>query len=75
MGQACWYGLRAWIEAGFKLTKRGGWQWQRTKMEDPRRASRLWLAIAVATLWVLAVGGEAEAQAQLGLPAGVPPSS
>lgn len=24
-GEACWYGLRAWIEQGFKITKRGGW--------------------------------------------------
>src|SRR5216683_2479946 len=29
---ACWYGLRAWIEQGFKITKRAGWQWQRTHM-------------------------------------------
>lgn len=57
---ACWYGLRAWIEQGFKITKRGGWQWQRTRMTDPERAARLWLAVAVATLWLLSVGGEAE---------------
>jgi hypothetical protein len=49
-GEACWYGLRAWIEQGFKITKRGGWQWQRTRMSDPQRAARLWLAVAVATL-------------------------
>ena len=29
-------------------------------MEDPQRAERLWLAIAVATLWLLRVGGSAE---------------
>jgi hypothetical protein len=58
--EACWYGLRAWIEQGFKITKRGGWQWQRTRMTDPERAARLWLAVAVATLWVLSVGGAAE---------------
>ena len=58
---AGWYGLRAWIEQGFKLTKRGGWQWQRTRMTDPARASRLWLAVAVATLWLVRVGGAAEA--------------
>jgi hypothetical protein len=57
----CWYSLRAWIECGFKDTKRGGWQWQQTKITDPERAARLWLAIAVATLWVLSVGGEADA--------------
>jgi hypothetical protein len=59
-GDACWYGLRAWIEQGFKMTKRGGWQWQRTRMTDPQRAARLWLAVAVATLWLLSVGGMAE---------------
>lgn len=59
-GEACWYGLRAWIEQGFKITKRGGWQWQRTRMSDPQRAARLWLAVAVATLWLLSVGGAAE---------------
>jgi hypothetical protein len=59
-GKACWYGLRAWIEQGFKITKRGGWQWHRTRMSDPQRAARLWLAVAVATLWLLSVGGAAE---------------
>ena len=29
-------------------------------MSDPHRAARLWLAVAVATLWLLSVGGEAE---------------
>jgi len=56
-----WYGLRAWIEQGFKVTKRGGWQWQRTRMIHPDRAARLWLAIAVATLWLVSVGGAADA--------------
>jgi Transposase DDE domain len=58
---ACWYGLRAWIEQGFKITKRAGWQWQRTRMTRPDRAARLWLAVAVATLWLLSVRGEADA--------------
>jgi len=58
---AGWYGLRAWIELGFKLTKRAGWQWQRTQMTDPDRAARLWLVVAVATLWLVRVGGEADA--------------
>jgi hypothetical protein len=56
-----WYGLRPWIECGFKDTKRGGWQWQQTQITDPDRAMRFWLAIAVATLWVVSVGGEADA--------------
>jgi hypothetical protein len=58
-GDASWYGLRGWIEQGFKDSKRGGWQWQHTRMEDPERAERLWLAIAVTTLWLLRVGGSA----------------
>ena len=55
-----WYGLRAWIECGFKDAKRGGWHWEQTKMRDPRRAERLWLAMALATLWVVSVGCQAE---------------
>ena len=69
-----WYGLRAWIECGYKDSKRGGWQWHQTKMTDPARAERLWLVIAVATLWVVSVGCQAEAQlpaaALADLPAG-----
>ena len=30
-------------------------------MVDPQRAERLWLAIAVATLWAVSVGGEVDA--------------
>jgi hypothetical protein len=58
--QAAWYGMRAWVEAGFKDTKRGGWHWEQTKMTDPARVERLWLVIAVATLWVVSVGAVAE---------------
>ena len=58
----CWYGLRAWIECGFKHIKSAGWQWQHTRIRDPERATRFWLALAVATLWVLSVGGQADAQ-------------
>ena len=58
---ACWYGLRTWIERGFKHIKSAGWKWNSTRMTNPERATRLWLAIAVATLWVLSVGGESDA--------------
>ena len=56
-----WYSMRSWIEASFKDSKRGGWQWHQTKMTDPQRAARLWVAIAVASLWAVSVGGQAEA--------------
>ena len=46
---ACGYGLRAWIEQGFKKIKGGGWQWHSTRMTDPARVERLWLAIVLAT--------------------------
>jgi hypothetical protein len=68
----CWYGLRAWIEHGFKQIKSGGWQWQHTRMSDPARAERLWLAVAVATWWLLSVGGEAEADTRAETMAAVP---
>jgi hypothetical protein len=55
-----WYRMRAWIEGGFKDYKRGQWGWQHTKMLDPQRAERLWLALAVGTLWVVGVGSQAE---------------
>jgi Transposase DDE domain len=58
----CWYAFRAWIEQQFKVIKRGGWQWQLTKMADPARVERKWLTIAVATLWLVAVGGESDEQ-------------
>src|SRR5262245_20767325 len=57
--------MRAWIEHGFKLLKSAGWQWQTTRMTDPGRAERLWLVLAVATRYVLAVGGEVEAVQEL----------
>ncbi len=69
--EAAWYGWRSWIEQSFKVIKSGGWQWQRTRMTDPERAERLWAAPAVATLWLLEVGGAAEAAVP---PETVPPS-
>jgi hypothetical protein len=58
--EGLWYGMRSWIEGGFKLLKSGGWQWQATRMTEPDRVERLWLVLAVATCYVLAVGGEAD---------------
>ena len=52
--------MRSWIEGGYKLLKRSGWEWQATRMTVPDRVERLWLVLAVATRYVLAVGGEAD---------------
>jgi hypothetical protein len=57
---ACLYGMRYWIEHGFRLIKSGFFQWNKTKMEDPERASRVWLVISVSMIWVVSVGGEVD---------------
>ena len=57
-----WYGLRAWIERGFKHSKSGGFNWQDTRMTDPARAARQWLAMAVATVLLLRQGGRQETE-------------
>jgi len=51
-----WYDLRQWAEQGFKDFKYGGWRWEQTRMQDPQRAERLWLVLAVATLRVCLYG-------------------
>ena len=56
------YALRNWIEQGFKHTKRDGWQWHKSRMLDPARAERIWLAMAVAFLWLAKMGGQSEAK-------------
>jgi hypothetical protein len=58
--EAAWYGLRGWCEQGFKCFQRGGWPWPYRQRTAPDRAARLWLALAVATLWMVRVGGALE---------------
>ncbi len=58
---ACWYSMRSWIECLFKDSKRGGFCWHQTKIINPSRAERQWLAIAIATLWQICVGGACDA--------------
>ena len=61
---AAWYGLRPWVECGFRHTKTGGFNWQDTRTTDPARAERQWLAMAVATVLLLRQGGRQERPAQ-----------
>jgi hypothetical protein len=68
------YALRAWIESGFEDVKRGGLHWEQTKMTDPARAERLWLVMAIAMLWLVRVGGEAQVIWQALLPSPVGPA-
>lgn len=58
---AAWYQMRFWIEDEYKDHKSGGWGWQQTKMTDPGRAERQWLARAVAMQIAVLVGGQEEA--------------
>lgn len=60
--QAAWYGLRMWVEEGFRVLKSIGWQWQKSRITKPQRAERLWLALALASTWILAYGTWAEDQ-------------
>ena len=62
-----WYGLRMWIELGFRALKSMGWQGQRTRRSDPDRVARSWLVVAVAPLWVLAYGTRVEEAQQQGV--------
>ncbi len=61
---AAWYQMRFWIEDEYKDHKSGGWGWHQTKMTDPKRAERQWLARAVAMQIAVLVGGQEEAHEQ-----------
>ena len=63
-----WYGLRVWIELGFRALKRLGFHWERTRRTNPTRIARHWLVLAIATLLSLAVGTRLEDAAQQGTP-------
>ena len=65
-----WYGLRVWIELGFRALKSFGWDWQRTRRTHPGRIARHWLVLALATLLSLAVGTRLEEAALRGQPPG-----
>lgn len=58
--RAVWYAWRSWIEQGFRDLKSDGWQLSKTRMTDPERVARWWAAAALATLWVLESGQEAQ---------------
>jgi hypothetical protein len=61
---AAWYQMRFWIEDEYKDHKSGGWGWEQTKMMDPKRAERQWLARAVAMQIAVLIGGQEEAEEQ-----------
>jgi hypothetical protein len=67
-----WYGLRTWSECGFKDLKGGGFGWQHEKMHEAGRVERLWLAMAVAIVWMVSLGTQAESQWPQALPQRLP---
>lgn len=68
--EGSWYGVRTWIELGFRALKSMGWQGERTRRTDPVRVARHWLVLAIATLLSLAVGTRLEDAAVRGIPPG-----
>jgi hypothetical protein len=55
-----WYGFRSWIECSYRDVKSDGFGWHKTRLRQPDRAERHWLAMSVAMLWMLTLGGEQE---------------
>jgi hypothetical protein len=51
------YALRFDVEEGFLDDKSGGFQVESTKLDDPKAIARLFLVLAVATLYCTSVGG------------------
>lgn len=68
--EGSWYGLRVWIEQGFRALKSMGWHWERTRRTQPARVARHWLVLAIGTLLSLAVGTRLDDAAQRGVPPG-----
>lgn len=61
---APWYGLRMWIEQGFKTVKSAGCDWEHSRITDPARAERMWLVYALAALWFHAIATIIEVKPQ-----------
>ena len=58
--EVSWYGFRSWIECSYRDLKSDGFGWHKTRLRQPDRAERHWLAMSVAMLWILTIGGEQE---------------
>lgn len=50
------YRRRTWEEELFRDLKSLGWQWQDSRVRAPERVQRLLLVLALATLWMVALG-------------------
>lgn len=57
---AQWYAMRFWIENQFKKIKSRGCHWERTKIENSERMTKLWLVYAMTLLWAVISGSNQE---------------
>lgn len=57
-GNVLCYSFRSGIESSYRDVKSDRWQWHKTRLREPGRAERIWLAMAVATLWTVTMGSE-----------------
>lgn len=63
-----WYGMRMWIENGFRNLKSMGFDWERTKRKHKERIERHWLVMAVGQLLLVAYGTRVEEASIQNLP-------
>ena len=82
MSASC-YGLRMWIELGFRDLKSFGWDWESSRVLSPSRCWNQWLVMSVSTVLVLLIGtwlswlsGKGSQEAcNLGITRGVTPAN
>jgi hypothetical protein len=51
-----WYSKRNWLEQSFRDEKSHGFNWQASRVTDPKRMHRLLLIMALAHLWIMLLG-------------------
>lgn len=55
--ETSYYGLRAWIEQGFRTIKSGGLAWERSRLSSADRMERLWLVYALSSIHIQSLSG------------------
>ena len=58
--RGAFYGLRAWIEQGFRGMKSGAYRCERLRVSEPARAERIFLVLSASLVWTHAVGSRAQ---------------
>jgi hypothetical protein len=68
------YCQRMRIEELFRDLKSVGWQWQQSRVRRPERMARLLVVLALATVWMLALGEQVARSGRRGLLEGTRPT-